>query len=177
VTNYSYVEHRLKGELRPEIGCVMSLISEVDENDNILDPFAGRGSILIERAKFPYKTLTVMDYDKSAYSTLLKQTANIAGLQLIQDDFLSTKINIGPYTKIITDPPWGFYTKIDTNFYPTLLKRCNTILGVGGLLVMLVAREKATEIVDLVRGSFDLEKSFYILVSGRKATVLKLRKI
>lgn len=176
ITNYSFVEHRLKGELRPEIGYVMSLISDVSKEDVVIDPFAGYGSILEERAKFPYTSLTGIEIDSNTFQTLRNKTGKIKRIQLLREDFLKSKLEYSAFNKVITDPPWGFYEKLSADFYPKLVKKSFDILAKDGLAVVLVSRDKETEVTGEFTKHFTKEKCFNILVSGKKASILKFRK-
>ena len=62
-TNYEKVLE--KGELYPELAYILCLISEPVKDDIFLDPFAGHGSIPIQRAtSFPYARVIAGDIDK-----------------------------------------------------------------------------------------------------------------
>ena len=53
------------GELRPELAYILCYLSEPDKSDIFLDPFAGYGSIPIERVKnFSYNLVFASDNDK-----------------------------------------------------------------------------------------------------------------
>lgn len=98
------------GELRPELAYILCSLSEPNKSDIFLDPFAGHGSIPIERAKtFPYNFIFAGDSNKEfkqfirekiktkkTKKTIIPKVQDALNMQSFEDSFI---------TKIVTDPP------------------------------------------------------------------------
>lgn len=174
---------REKGELRKEIAYIMSLISKPTPKDVVIDPFAGYGSIPIERAlSFPFKKIIAIDKDKNLVSRLKRKVNELRkNITVIHGDALSlSKINTDSIDKIISDPPWGEYKAIakPEKFFEKMLWEFNRILKQDGIIVLLVGAKEIFE--DVLRNKFTnvffLKKKYNILVSGKKASIYKLVK-
>lgn len=172
-----------QGELRMEMSSILCELSEPNENDIFLDPFAGSGSIPIERAKiFKFKKIFAGENDKSIYKNLVVKVKKF-NFKIVVGKWDATKL--GALTdsfvdKIVTDPPWGqfdqriniqeLYKKSFSEFYRVLRK--------NSLLVLLTSqKELINEILEEYQEKFILEKEFNILVSGKKSTIFKIRKV
>ncbi len=168
LTNTSKSEHRAKGQLRAELAALMCLLSEPSSSDVCIDPFAGYGTILFERAHLPYKKLI-------AYEREIKADYSGKNIEVYNADFFENKLSDACVTKIITDPPWGFYnTDLDVEtFYTRLLVEFSRLLLKNGLAIILVHRE-----IDFKRylqnTRLVIKERYDILVSGKKASIYKL---
>lgn len=171
------------GELKPELSNLLNLVSEPDKSDIFLDPFCGHGSIPIERAlNFPYKQILTGDMDpkiidrfrlklKKINKKIITGRWNATNLQSFDDNSIN---------KIVTDPPWGFYTGKHLNlpsFYFGMLSEFNRILKSDGIAVILVAQKPIFEAELKKIFSMHLLARYDILVSGKKAAVYKIKKI
>lgn len=165
LTNNLQVEHRLKGQLRHELANLMCLLSEPNDSDIFLDPFAGYGTIIEERQKFRAKQILGFEKDLS-----------INGLVPVEKaDFFNSTIKDSSITKIVTDPPWGLFDKsLDINeFYNLMFRKFDRILAEKSILVLLVNRD--TDIQPFLKSlPFAVSESYDILVSGKKATIYKI---
>ena len=116
------------GELRPELAYILCYLSNPNKNDVFLDPFAGYGSIPIERARnFPYNLVFASDKNKDfkriirdrmkskkMSKTIIPKVQNALSMQSFDDEFI---------TKIVTDPPWGFHEKMSYWFLHINVRR------------------------------------------------------
>lgn len=82
--------------------------------------------------------------------------------------------------KIVTDPPWGIYEqdKFDLpDFYTKMVKEFLRVIKEGGLMVILTAQKELFEkTMRHFYGKLILIERYDTLVSGRKATVYKIKK-
>jgi 16S rRNA G966 N2-methylase RsmD len=175
--------HREKGKLRKEIAYIMNFISEPKPEDIILDPFAGYGSIPLERAKnFPYKEIIAVDKDKDLIFKLKQKIMRLKiKMTIIHGDALSlNKISDNSIDKIVTDPPWGEYERISDleKFYEAMLREFNRLLKPTGIIVLLVGAKEIFENVLITKfaNTFLVKRKYNILVSGKKAAIYKLIK-
>lgn len=169
------------GELRPELAYLMCLMSEPSSDDIFIDPFAGYGSIPIARASnFPFNKIYASDLDLKQVE-LLKMKTRTAKININIGKWDATQlVNFRDCSidKIVTDPPWGIYAKVDIeNLYYKFLKEAKRILKIGGVLVILIAnREMFGNCLKKVP-ELRLLKKADILVSGKKVSIYKIVKI
>jgi len=172
-----------KGELKKELTFILNYLSEPKKQDIFIDPFAGYGSIVLSRAEnFPAKLIIINDLEKKYNGFWNKKLDSLKNLKLIRKNsnalnLISEKEN--SIDKIVTDPPWGEY-KLITNkeeFYINMLKEFVRILKKEGIIILLMNRDDSfKDIIDKFN-NLKLIKKIDILVSGKKASVYKLKKL
>ncbi len=172
------------GELRPELAYILCSLSEPDKSDIFLDPFAGYGSIPIERARsFPCNLIFVSDNNrefkqfireriktKKVNKTIIPKVQDALDMQSFENAFI---------TKIVTDPPWGLFEDIKdiTSFYFSMVDEFLRVLKSGGIIVLLTARKDEFEnVLSNYKNSIELQEKYDVLVSGKKAAIYKIRK-
>lgn len=179
LTKRKFTEKDLnKGELRPEFAYLMCSCAKPNDSDIIIDPFAGYGSIPVQVIKyFKFAQIYISDINNELiinrkFSNNKKvhiQSANALDLTHIKDQSIN---------KIITDPPWGFYEKIEdiNDFYFNMLTEFRRILKPDGMIVLLSARKAEFE---KAMKNFDLQiiKKIDTLVNGKKASVYICNRI
>jgi tRNA (guanine10-N2)-dimethyltransferase len=88
-------------------------------------------------------------------------------------------ISDGSIDRVITDPPWGRYGKYDTgeldDLYRQSLFQMHRVLRKKACAVVLTAYQAFPEFA--VEAGFTIEKQYNILVSGKKASIYKLRRL
>jgi len=173
--------YRKKGELRKEIAYIMSFISKPNPEDIVIDPFAGHGTIPLERAKsFPYKKIIAVDKDKNLVFRLKQKfKEHKKKINIIHGDALDLNdVENSSVDKIISDPPWGEYEKISDpgKFYETTLKEFDRILKPDGVIVLLIGAKEVFESVlqNKFVDTFFLKRKYDILVSGKKAALYQI---
>lgn len=149
------------GALGPELVNIMLLLSGIRPNHTLLDPFAGSGAILTE-AKRGFGVARIHAIDrKSGDATKL------------------TQIDANSVDRIVTDPPWGKFSKQTDdqlkNLYNGFLQEASRVLKLQGIIVILSGNEQLDAILQKSQ-EFTLLKSYPILVSGKKASLFKLQK-
>lgn len=183
ITRHTAYEKILaKGELRPELSNLLCLLSEPTAQDVFLDPLAGSGSIPIERSTMcPYTKIYISDQDQEVIAKLKDKIQNLHKNNIIV--YKHNALHLATYTnfsinKIVTDPPWGVHQgeNLDlVQFYSSMLQSFEKILMENGVIVLLVGRNSYIE--DALKNcSLSLVSKFDILVSGRKASVYKIKK-
>lgn len=147
-----------KGELRPQLSWTMCYLSEPSENDIFWDPFVGSGAIAKMRRKIC-----------SSKQIISTDITNEGDFEEVGNKF-NFKVN-----KIVTDPPWGIYERIDVpNLYNRFLIVCEKLLDKNGLLVILVSRFVNFEEILSKHSQFKTSKIYKILVSGKPASIYKI---
>jgi len=176
-----------KGELRPELANILSIMSNPTENDIFLDPFCGSGAIPLERSRIcNFKGIFACDKNINATKNLKTKIKSIKSKKLNRSffiknlDFIKNNFDSCFFTTIVTDPPWGFFEKIDNLeiFYNKMLEEMHRILIKGGLIIILTAnKDLLLKILDSMKSKLKLIKEYNILVSGKKAAIYKIKKL
>lgn len=176
---YGAEGHREKGELRREVAHIMSFLSDPGPRDVILDPFAGHGAISLERAiSFPYQKIIAVESDESLFKGLRRKLKN-KNVRIIYGSALALGV-VGDHSvnKIITDPPWGMFQKVDaslSDFYSKMLKEFSRALKKNGIAVVLIGQPEVFEgVLHNSSEEWKLLEKYPVLISGRKATLYKI---
>jgi tRNA G10 N-methylase Trm11 len=178
-----------KGELHPEIAFLMNWFSETNKNDIRLDPFCGNGSIPLKRIlHFPTKYVYAFDIDRKMIKIVnnkisrKKSLSNLNNISVKQVDIkdLNNELPNESIDKIVTDPPWGLYenTKIDIeNFYIMIFDKMEKVLKNSGIIVLLIGRNIDIEIIIKKYINLTILQKYDVLISGKKANIVKIKKI
>jgi 23S rRNA G2445 N2-methylase RlmL len=175
--NYEKTLH--KGELRPELANLMCLLSEPSHDDVFLDPFSGYGSIPIERVKtFPYKQVIAGEKDPAVFKLLKGRASRIKRKIVLGhwDALALTKLSDNSVNKIVTDPPWGIFSNKKIN-YAEMLQEFARTLSPDGLLVVLMGQKELFKTALSKYPNLKVLKKYDTLVSGKKASVYKIKKM
>jgi tRNA G10 N-methylase Trm11 len=177
-----------KGELHPEIAFLMNWLAEPDRGDTVLDPFCGNGAIPLKRAMaFPAKQIYAFDIDKNMIGIVKRKTieknflAKRKNIIIKQVDvkYLDKELSQESVDKIVTDPPWGLFENMKAGineFYSLALSKMEEILKNKGIIVLLIGRDIDIETLIKPLPTLSLEQNYNVLVSGKKANLVKLKK-
>jgi len=165
-----------RGELRPELACLLCLDCDFSNSAAVCDPFAGYGSIPMHIQKnCAFKKLYVSDNDPILVGRLKKTVlGNDAKVAISCADAASLPhIENGSVDLIITDPPWGFVSLVDdiTGFYRRVLAELKRILSPSGKIVILTGRP-AEMSEAAAQARLAAASRTGILVNGKKAAVI-----
>lgn len=181
ISKREFTEKNLnKGELRPEIAYLICCFADIKNEDTIIEPFCGYGSIPVQLAKkFRFEKLYVSDLDpeRAAQTAERKQlsapnieccTADATVLSHIEDKSISL---------VITDPPWGYFEELPDieGFYKKMFASFDRILTEDGRMVILSARKVELERTAADCG-FKIKNSLHTLVNGKKAGVYLIER-
>lgn len=181
ISKREFTEKNLnKGELRPEIAYLIGCFSELKNEDVVLEPFCGYGSIPVQLAKkFRFSKLFVSDIDEEKIKMVsekkqLKDKENIS--VSVCDAFELNHISDKSVDVVISDPPWGFFEDIgDVNvFYQKMFASFKRVLKSDGKMIILSARKEELE-TTAAQLSVKITKSLHTLVNGKKASLYELR--
>jgi len=173
-------QERAPGELRPELVHLMGLAAGVTGKDVVLDPFTGHGAIPRELiAGFSPKQVIAIEQNPRLVGKVRALAKDKPSFILMPGDALEMDgIGSNSVTRIVTDPPWGEYTTTSLpleEFYERMCNEFARVLKPGGVAVVLSsAKEVLADAAEA--SSLEAIKSYDILVSGKKAVLLKLRK-
>lgn len=171
-----------KGELRTELAYLLCALSNPQPKDVFLDPFAGHGSIPAARAThFPYAKIITSDKDKEMVQKTRKRLIGKSQTEARHMEAMHlTAIENDTITKIVTDVPWGFFSREGADyvlFYGKMLKEFLRVLKPDGTMVILTGRKEEFEhAISLLPNQLLLQRQYNILVSGKKAGAYVLTK-
>jgi 23S rRNA G2445 N2-methylase RlmL len=132
-----------KAALRPTVAAALVWVSKPAEGDVFLDTFCGSGSILNERAFYPFRRITGVDINEDTLSAA-KYNIKAGGLkdtyiELVCSDALTFNYPMSSADVICTNPPWGGQIKTDDmeGLYKGFLNRCRDWLKPAGRIIII----------------------------------------
>jgi tRNA (guanine6-N2)-methyltransferase len=177
LTRHETYDHKLHpGELKPDLAHLLCLLSDPKPADVFLDPCAGHGGIVRERAKaFPYAKILAGDSDLELMKDLRKAAGMFKNFETGRWDVrVLHGIADRSVDAIVTDPPWGSFAKVPDlkGLYADMLKSFARVLKPGGRCVILTGRDGP---LDANVPGFARIAQHDILVNGQKARVHVLK--
>jgi tRNA (guanine6-N2)-methyltransferase len=135
------------GSLRPSVAAAMGVLSQPADDDVVLDPMCGAGTILIERAHLGrYRMLLGGDSDRKALEAARENIGpRYKPIELREWDAAALPIDDASVSRIITNLPWGRKSGSHEDnrcLYPRLLSEFRRVLARGGLMVLLTSETR-----------------------------------
>ena len=166
--------------LRASSAAALAWLSEPREDDVVLDPFCGAGTILIERAHLGrYAILLGSDRDAAALAAArVNVGARYKPIQLENWDAGALPLGDASVTKIVTNLPWGLrYGSHGENrkLYPVWMREFARVLRSGGVMVMLTAEWRLMRELERTR-KLAPSKIIRVSVLGKPAAIYLCRK-
>jgi len=170
-----------QGELRSELANILCLTAEIENNELVLDPFAGYGAIVFECSEyFKARQIIGLENNEQVFKILKNKTKHLDNVKVHNVDAFNNQIvKDRSIDKIITDPPWGIYDdSLDKyDFYNRLFGELKRILKNNSTVVLLATRDNNIKTMLDKWSNFNLTDEYAILVSGKKASIYKLNFI
>jgi tRNA G10 N-methylase Trm11 len=140
------------GALKPDLAAAFVRVVPPNDDDVVLDPFAGSGALVRERARLPYGHVFATDIDPALAAGLANcaregafgPRATTARLDVRDAGELADLLRGVKVDVVLADPPWGLFAEPRG--------------GVGRAAMRA--------------NGFEVEESFPVLVNGKKARVL-----
>jgi tRNA (guanine6-N2)-methyltransferase len=166
--------------LRASSAAALAWLSEPRDDDVVLDPFCGAGTILIERAHLGrYAMLLGSDRDAAALAAArVNVGARYKPIQLENWDAGALPLGDASVNKIVTNLPWGLrYGSHGENrkLYPIWMREFARVLKPGGMMVMLTAEWRLMRELERTR-KFAPSKIIRVSVLGKSAAIYVCRK-
>ncbi len=165
----------LPGSLRPSVAAALGWLSGPRDDDVVLDPMCGAGTVLIERAHLGrYARLLGGDSDRETLEAVRENVgARYKPIDLRLWDAVALPIPDSSVTKIVTNLPWGIKHgshAANRRLYPRLLTEFARVLKKGGTMVLLTAETRLMR--ELWRdGMFKPSRVLHVSVLGAPASV------
>jgi len=174
------IAHR-PGSLRPAVAAAMAWLSDPRDEDILLDPFCGVGTVLIERAHLGrYRNLIGSDRDPGAIRAARENIGPRFKPVELHDDWDAGALPLADasVTKIAANLPWGIKHSshaMNRRRYGDWLAEMNRVLAPEGKMVLLTAEWQLMR--DLTeRGALAVGKISPVTVLGAPASLYLCRK-
>src|SRR5262249_53793215 len=175
------IAHR-PGSLRPAVAAAMAWLSDPRDDDIILDPFCGVGTLLIERAHLGrYRNLIGSDRDPGAIRAARENIGPRFKPVELHDDWDAGALPLADasVTKVTANLPSGIKHgshAVNRRRYGDWLAEMNRVLAANGKMVLLTAEWRLMR--DLSdRGALAVDKMSHVTVLGAPAALYVCKKI
>ena len=162
-----------KGVLRPQLAYMLNYLSNPKDEETVLDPFAGSGTIMSTREKyFQGKQFISIDTKENRIQEVGSKH------RFSHSDFFSANIEPDSIDSIVTDPPWG---KFETSqnipeLYTQMFGRFQQILKTKGMLVLITSISNKDLTIEIAKNNFKIKSRYELKVWGQGAIVFVLEK-
>ena len=174
-----YKVAHLPGSLRPSVAAALGWLSEPADDDIVLDPLCGAGTVLIERAHLGrYRQLIGGDSNPAMLNAARENIGpRYKPIELHSWDATASALGAASVTKVVTNLPWGMRHGShaeNRRLYPFLIEEFRRVVRPGGLIVMLTAETRL--MADLMsRGVFRPQKILRVSILGAPAAIYVVR--
>lgn len=176
-----YKSSHIPGSLRPAVAAAMAWLSEPRDDDVMLDPFCGAGTILIERAHLGrYARLLGGDSDPHALAAARENIGpRHQPLELREWNAAALPLARASVTTVVTNLPWGArHGSHEENraLYPRAIAEMRRVAAPGAKLVMLTAE---TRLMDATLRAEGLrpERIMRVSILGAPAAIYMVRNV
>lgn len=163
-----------RGTLSKPVASCLARVQALDSRSAVLDPFCGSGAIGRACLEAGAGRVWINDICLSGVNEDLRRSTD-ARLQLTSVNFREIPIAPGSVSRVVTDPPWGVFTRIEEgvdSFYNNFGCAARSWLGSTGTAVLLTGTCDEAVRRFLKAGDFELALDEHVLINGRKARIL-----
>lgn len=170
-----YKREHLPASLRPTIAAAMSRLSNPTDQDIVLDPLCGTGTILVERALMaPLDRLIGGDIQDEAVGMARRNARNADIVATIRTwDAQVLPLDDASVTRILTNLPFGKQIgshETNEELYMALIQEFGRVLAPGGLMVSLTSEDRLWSII-LHDAGWKITKKIVLVVLGLPASI------
>lgn len=163
------------GSLRPAVAAAIAWLSHPADDDVVLDPMCGTGTILIERALMGrYANLIGSDRDPAMMRAARENIGpRYKPIELHPWDAAAIPLADGSVSRVITNLPWGIRHgshQDNRRLYPRLMREFRRLVRKDGVIVILTAETRLMAEVS-ARAEFRPEKIVRVSVLGAPAAI------
>jgi tRNA (guanine6-N2)-methyltransferase len=163
------------GSLRPSVAAAMAWLSRPADEDIVLDPMCGTGTILIERALIGrYAKLIGSDRDAAMLEAARENIGpRYKPIELHPWDAAAIPLPDGSVSRVITNLPWGIRHgshEENRRLYPRLLVEFQRLVRKDGAIVILTGETRLMNNVS-ARAGFRPEKILRVSILGARAAI------
>ncbi len=167
--------------LRPAVAAAMVRLTEPADDDIFLDPMAGTGTIIVERAAFgPYGQLIAGDRSRGAVQALTKNLQPLGGdLAIRRLEAGNLPFHDGEISKIAVNLPFGQQVNHPDELmllYTEAFKEWARVLKPGGLIVALASEVQIVRDVLADLPSLRIRRQQDITILGQTATIFQIER-
>jgi SAM-dependent methyltransferase len=172
----TYKRASLPASLKPTIAAAIALVSQPRDDDVVLDPMCGAGTLLIERAEAGrYRRLLGGDLDPAAVAAVRENVGpRYQPIELRGWDARSLPLADAAVTAILSNLPFGrrIGSRAENRaLYPALLDEWSRVLAPGGRMVLLTSESDLLRAALARRRNLRLVERIPILVRGQAAAI------
>ncbi|MFG1910154.1 TRM11 family SAM-dependent methyltransferase [Kribbella sp. NPDC048928] len=165
----------VQGSLHPPVAAAMAQLAELEPGHDVLDPFCGAGTILLEAHLFePGAQYVGVDRDPDAIAAA---TANATALHNRREVGDGRGVGVrwlvgeagrggGMVDRVVTNPPWG--VRLGVGDLASWARRWRERLRPGGLLVAILMPEQVEQ---LGRG-WRVQARYDVAVAGQHPVIV-----
>jgi tRNA (guanine6-N2)-methyltransferase len=176
-----YKREHLPASLRPTVAAAMGWLARPTDEDIVLDPLCGAGTVLIERALLaPLAEAIGGDMRKEAVSMARRNAlaANVKAAWRVWDA-RALPLDDASMTRIITNLPFGkqIGTKeTNADLYNALIREFGRVLNTEGVLVTLTSADRLWDQI-LRECGWRVVKKVVLVVLGQPASIFVTERV
>jgi len=170
-----YKREHLPASLRPTIAAAMSRLSRPTEQDIVLDPLCGSGTILVERAlQLPFDRIIGGDIQDEAVGMARRNVRAAGVVATIRPwDARTLPLDDASVTRILSNLPFGKQMgshETNADLYGALIEEFGRVLAPGGITVTLTSEDRLWHEV-LRHAGWKITKKVVLVVLGLPASI------
>jgi tRNA G10 N-methylase Trm11 len=148
----------------------------LDDAALVLDPFAGSGALGVACLQAGAQRALLNDSNPTALGSVRTSPRSLRErVQTTALDFRDLDVGPASVSAIVTDPPWGQYERLDdsvASLYGDIADLAVRALVTGGSLVVLTGAGPDAIHALFARRELNRDRSFPVLINGRKAQIV-----
>ncbi len=170
-----YKREHLPASLRPTIAAAMSRLSNPTDQDIVLDPLCGAGTLLVERGLMaPFDRLIGGDIQDEAVGMARRNARNADVVATLRAwDARTLPLDDASVTRILTNLPFGKQIgshETNEELYAVLIQEFGRVLASGGLMVTLTSEDRLWNAA-LHEAGWKILKKVVLVVLGLPASI------
>lgn len=180
---HEWRKHLVPAGINPTLAYVMCKAGELSNEDIVMDPFCGGGTIPVTALlDFDVQKVLASDISSKAVSftkqNFIEAKINKNKYSIFISDIKRLRIQKGYLTKVITNMPFGIRAgKHNKNMelYKAFINFCYSALTANGKVVAFTTEK--TLLLENIKDKFSIEKEIKIAQGGLYPSIFVLKKI